>query len=49
VLRAALRHRLPVLLMGFAFLVLTVQVYARWRPGRRAVSRTWSRATRRWT
>lgn len=30
VLRAALRHRLPVLLMGFAFLVLTVQIYA-WR------------------
>ncbi|HRX06171.1 MAG TPA: efflux RND transporter permease subunit [Kiritimatiellia bacterium] len=30
VLRAALRHRLPVLLTGFAFLVLTVQIYA-WR------------------
>ncbi len=32
-LRAALRHRVPVLLMGFAFLVLTVQVYARFGKG----------------
>lgn len=32
-LRAALRHRLPVLLLGFAFLILTVQVYARWGKG----------------
>ncbi len=27
-LRAALRHRVPVLLLGFAFLVLSVQIYA---------------------
>lgn len=32
-LRAALRHRVPVLLLGFAFLVLSVQVYARWGRG----------------
>ncbi|NCD22840.1 MAG: efflux RND transporter permease subunit [Spartobacteria bacterium] len=28
VLRAALRHRAPVLLLGFAFLILSVQIYA---------------------
>jgi len=33
VLRAALRHRVPVLLLGFAFLFLTVQIYARWGKG----------------
>jgi multidrug efflux pump len=33
VLRAALRHRVPVLLTGFAFLVLTVQIYARFGKG----------------
>jgi multidrug efflux pump len=33
VLRAALRHRVPVLLLGFAFLILTVQIYARWGKG----------------
>jgi len=32
-LRAALRHRAPVLLLGFAFLVLTVQVYGRFGKG----------------
>ncbi len=32
-LRAALRHRVPVLLTGFAFLVLSVQVYARYGKG----------------
>ncbi len=33
VLRAALRHRGPVLLLGFAFLILSVQVYARYGKG----------------
>ncbi|NCA83735.1 MAG: efflux RND transporter permease subunit, partial [Opitutae bacterium] len=33
VLRAALRHRVPVLLTGFAFLILTVQIYARFGKG----------------
>jgi len=33
VLRAALRHRIPVLLLGFTFLILTVQIYARWGKG----------------
>ena len=32
-LRAALRHRVPVLLLGFAFLVLSVQVYGRFGRG----------------
>lgn len=32
-LRAALRHRMPVLLLGFAFLVLTIQVYGRFGKG----------------
>ena len=32
-LRAALRHRVPVLLLGFAFLILSVQVYARYGKG----------------
>ncbi len=32
-LRAALRHRAPVLLLGFAFLILSVQVYARFGQG----------------
>ena len=32
-LRAALRHRAAVLLLGFAFLVLSAQVYARWGNG----------------
>lgn len=32
-LRAALRHRVPVLLLGFAFLILSVQVYARYGQG----------------
>ena len=32
-LRAALRHRVPVLLTGFAFLVLSVQIYARFGKG----------------
>ena len=32
-LRAALRHRVPVLLLGFAFLILSVQAYARWGRG----------------
>lgn len=32
-LRAALRHRVPVLLTGFAFLILSVQVYARFGKG----------------
>ena len=32
-LRAALRHRVPVLLLGFAFLVLTVQIYGRFGKG----------------
>ena len=32
-LRAALRNRVPVLLTGFAFLILSVQVYARFGKG----------------
>ncbi|MBU1910029.1 MAG: efflux RND transporter permease subunit, partial [Verrucomicrobia bacterium] len=32
-LRAALRHRFPVLLLGFAFLVLSIQVYGRFGRG----------------
>ncbi len=32
-LRAALKHRVPVLLLGFAFLILSVQVYARFGNG----------------
>ena len=32
-LRAALKHRVPVLLLGFAFLVLTVQIYGRFGKG----------------
>ena len=32
-LRAALRHRVAVLLLGFAFLILSVQVYARFGKG----------------
>ena len=32
-LRAALRHRIPVLLLGFAFLILSVQVYGRFGKG----------------
>ena len=32
-LRAALRHRVPVLLTGFAFLILSVQVYVRFGKG----------------
>ncbi len=32
-LRAALKHRVPVLLLGFAFLILSIQVYARFGNG----------------
>ncbi|MBT3191858.1 MAG: efflux RND transporter permease subunit [Verrucomicrobia bacterium] len=32
-LTAALRHRVPVVLMGFAFLVLTIQIYGRFGEG----------------
>lgn len=33
VLRAALRHRVPVLLLGFAFLIVSLQVYGRFGQG----------------